>query len=93
MKTTDEQIKEILERTRRVETALCRHVSGKPDQRGNNYTTKASYTDEGYEVDVNSMSISLHEVVAAARNAGCAGEDFVVNDNGKPRLIVREITS
>lgn len=85
------QIQEILDRARRTETMLCRFIAGKPDKHSEHYTAEASYTDEGYEVDVNSMSISLHEVVSAARSAGCASEEFVVNDNGKPRLLVREV--
>lgn len=82
---------EILDRVRRIETALCRHIAGKPDQK-TQLRCEAWQTPDGYEVDVNSMSISLQAVIAAARSAGCeAGEEVVVCDNGKARLVVREI--
>lgn len=81
---------EVRDRVRRIETMLYRHISGKPDQRASNYTTEVWHTGVGWAVEVNSMSISLYEVVAAARAAGCE-EGFMVCDNGKPRLIVREV--
>lgn len=84
------QIQEILDRSRRIETALCRHISGKPDQR-THYTAAASLSPEGYEVEVNSMSISLQEIIGCVRKAGCAGKEFIIYDNGKPRLLVQEI--
>lgn len=86
-----EMLKEILDRVRRLETMTCRHVSGKPDQK-TKLKVETWATPDGLEVDVNSMDVSLHDVVAAARLAGCGADEFIVCDNGKPRLSVREMT-
>lgn len=81
---------EMIDRLRRIETKLSRFIAGEPDK-ATNYTAEAWNTTTGWEVEVNSMGVSLQTVVDAARTAGCAGEEITVCDNGKPRLIVREI--
>lgn len=83
---------ETIDRLRRIETMLCRHIAGKPDQK-TQLRCEAWHTGDGVEVEINSMSISLQAVIDAARAAGCGGEDFLVCDNGKPRLSIREITN
>lgn len=85
-----EMIKELLDRTRRIETKLSRFLAGEPDK-----ATKCkveTWDNNGVcEVEVNSMSVSLQAVIDAARTAGCGADEFLICDNGKPRLIVREI--
>lgn len=87
----EKMLKEILDRTRRIETMLCRHIEGKPDQK-TPPRCEAWSTPDGVEVEVNSMSVSLQVVIDAARVAGCGTEEFIVCDNGKPRLSVRDMS-
>lgn len=85
-----EMIKEILDRTRRSETKLSRFIAGEQDA-PTNTSTEVFNTDDGWNLEVNSMSVSLQAVISAARKAGCMGEEVLVCDNGKPRLIFREV--
>lgn len=85
-----EMLKEVLDRTRRIETALCRHIAGKPDQK-TRLKVEVWYNNGVCEAEVNSLDISLQSVVDAARAAGCGEEGFLVCDNGKPRLSIREV--
>lgn len=81
---------EMLDRIRRIETKLSRFIAGEPDK-ATRLRCEGWSTPDGIEVEVNSMSVSLHDVVAAARLAGCGAAEFIVCDNGKPRLSVRDM--
>lgn len=86
-----EMLKEVLDRTRRLETKLTRFIAGEPDKATN--ISVETWDNAGViKVEVNSMSVSLQDVVAAARLAGCAGDEFIVCDNSKPRLSVRDMS-
>lgn len=86
MKISDE----ILDRVRRIETKLSRFIAGEPDK-ATQLHCEAWRTPEGVEIDVNSMGVSLQTVIDAARSAGCGADEFVICDNGKARLVARNI--
>lgn len=82
---------ETIDRLRRIETMLCRHIAGEPDKRTNTSAEVWSSKD-GWEIEVNSLNVPLYEILALIRAQRLdEPHDFVICENGKPRMIVREI--
>lgn len=81
---------EILDRVRRIETKLSRFIAGEQDVPTKLTAEMWHPAGDLPEMEMNSMSVTLHEVLAVAHASDvAAGESFMLCENGSPRMLIK----
>lgn len=82
---------EVIDRLRRIETKLTRFIAGESDQPPA-VRTEIWTTTDGPEIEVNSLGVSVQALIDSASSIGlAAGEEILVCENGKPRVVIRVV--